>query len=280
MTKKTFQSAEIVATASGQQYHIGCGPGDVAPYILLCGDPARAHRTATYFEEAREPKTYREYVTITGTYHGIPISVMATGIGTDNTEIAFVELHQIVKNPTMIRIGTSGGLKRGMGLGDLVISSGAVRMENTSTAFVVEGYPAVAHYECVVALLEAAAQKKFPHHVGLTASTSGFYGAQGRRVPGFPPRDPEIPAKLDAMNVLNFEMEASCLFTLGALTGIRTGAVCAAINNRHLNVFIDSDGLARAEQNTIETGLAAIEILSNMDQRRGNATCWLPSMGF
>ncbi|MBI4126732.1 MAG: nucleoside phosphorylase [Deltaproteobacteria bacterium] len=275
----TFQSAEIVATAEGQQYHIGCKPGDVAPYILLCGDPARAHRTAEYFSDRRPPITYREYVTITGTYNGIPISVMATGIGTDNTEIAFVELFQIVKQPTLIRIGTSGGLKKGMGIGDLVISSGAVRMENTSTGFVVEGYPAVAHHECVLALLEAAHQKKFAHHLGLTASTSGFYGAQGRRVPGIMPRDPEIPAKLDAMNVVNFEMEASCLFTLGALTNIRTGCVCAAINNRHQNVFIDSDGLKKAEKRCIETGLGAIEVLAAMDRARGSSPHWLPSMG-
>ena len=135
---------------------IGCKPGDVAPYVLLCGDPARAHLVADRFDDARGPITHREYVTITGAYKGIPITIMATGMGSDNTEMAYVELSQIVENPTCIRIGSSGALRKEMELGDLVISSGAVRLENTSTSYVPEGFPAVAHYECVLALLEAS----------------------------------------------------------------------------------------------------------------------------
>ncbi len=276
---KKFKSAEIVATKEGKQYHIGCGPGDVAPNILLCGDPARAHRVARYFSEAGEPITAREYVTVTGKYHGMPMTVMATGIGTDNTEIAFIELSQIVKNPTIIRIGSSGALKKGIELGELVISTGAVRLENTSTAFVVEGYPAVANHEVVLALLEAARRNRFPHHVGLTATAPGFYGAQARKVPGFPPRDPELPAKLDAMNVSNFEMEASCLFTLASLSGARAGAVCAIYANRHKNEFIDGETMDAAEKRCIETGLAAFEVLAMMDAAKEDSKWWTPSMG-
>ena len=80
MAKKTFKSAEIVETEEGRQYHIGCKPGDVAPNILLCGDPARAYRVASYFKNAKEPITSREFVTITGEYKGMPMTVMATGI--------------------------------------------------------------------------------------------------------------------------------------------------------------------------------------------------------
>ena len=279
MFGKTFKSAEIVSTKEGRQYHIGCAPGDVAPNILLCGDPARAHRVAAKFEEKREPILSREYVTITGTYRMMPMTVMATGMGADNTEIAVVELSQIVTNPTMIRIGSSGALKKGIELADLVISSGAVRLENTSTQFVVEGYPAVAHYEVVLALLEAARRNRFPHHLGLTATAPGFYGAQARKVPGFPPRDPELPAKLDAMNVANMEMETSCLFTLAELRGFRAGAVCAIYANRHKNEFIDSEQKDLAEKRCIETGLDAFEALAMMDSRRGEAPYWVPSMG-
>ncbi|MFA4874513.1 MAG: nucleoside phosphorylase [bacterium] len=277
--KNIFKSAEVVATKEGKQYHIGCGPGDVAPNILLCGDPARAHRVARFFSEARDPIQSREYVTITGRYRGMPLTVMATGMGPDNTEIAVVELSQIVKNPTFIRIGSSGALKKGIELGDLVISTGAVRLENTSTSFVVEGYPAVAHHEVVVALLEAARRLRFTHHVGLTATAPGFYGAQARKVPGFPPRDPELPARLDAMNVSNFEMESSCLFTLAALSGARAGAVCAIYANRHKNEFIDSEAMDGAEKRCIETGLAAFEVLAMMDAAKADAKWWTPSMG-
>ncbi len=279
MAKKSFTSAEIVSTAEGRQYHIGLAPGEVAPYILLCGDPARVHRVADYFEKKSDPISSREYVTVTGKYKGIPMTVMATGIGPDNTEIAVVELCQIVKNPTFIRIGSSGALQLGIELGELVISTGAVRLENTSTWFVCEGYPAVAHHEVVLALMEAAGKKKFPHHLGLTATAPGFYGAQARKVPGFPPRDPDLPATLDKMNVANLEMESSCLFTLSQLTGVRSGAVCAIYSNRHKNTFIDSDTKDLAEKRCIETGLTAFEVLAKIDRAKGKSKHWVPSMG-
>lgn len=278
MTKK-FKSAEIVSTSDGRQYHIGCAPGEVAPYILMCGDPARARVVSTYFEDVQPELTSREYVTITGKYKGMPISVMATGMGADNTEIAFVELSQIVERPTFIRIGTSGALNEKIGLGDMVISTGAVRLENTSTAFVVEGYPAIAHHECILALLEAAKIKGVKHHLGLTATASGFYGAQGRKVPGFPPRNPEIFAELDRMNVLNLEMESSCLFTLAALTNLRAGTVCAAIANRHANEFIDTDAKHKAERDCIEMGLAAFEVIAKIDKAKKGYAHWTPGMG-
>jgi uridine phosphorylase len=204
---------------------------------------------------------------------------MATGMGADNTEMAFVEISQIVENPTFIRIGSSGGLKEGIGLGDLVISQGAVRLENTSTAYVVEGYPAVAHYECVLALLEASKNLGFPHHLGITATVSSFYAAQGRKVPGFKPRDEDVPQWLDGMNVSNLEMETSCLLTLAALKGYRAGSVCAVYANRHTNEFADDEIKEMAERRCIETGLAAIEILASMDKKKEGSLHWLPSMG-
>jgi len=279
MAKKTFKSAEIVSTEEGRQYHIGCKPGDVAPNILLCGDPARAYRVAEYFKEAGEPIKSREYVTITGEYKGIPITVMATGMGPGSTEIAVIEISQIVDNPTLIRIGSSGALKEGIELADLVISTAAVRMETTSSHFVVDGYPAVANHEVILALVEAARKNGFPYHLGLTATAPGFYGAQSRNVPGFKPRDEELPAKLGEMNVANFEMEASVLFTLATLRGFRAGAVCAVYATRRANEFIDIDTKDLAEKRCIETGLAAFEVLSMMDEASGDAGHWSPSMG-
>lgn len=272
-----YTSAERVEDHEQRQYHIGCRPGDVAPYILLCGDPARAHRAAEHFTGAREPIMNREYVTVTGEYHDIPVTVMATGMGPDNTEMAYVEIAQIVENPTCIRIGSSGGLRADMELGDLVISSGAVRLENTSTMYVTEGYPAVAHYECVLALLEAANRAGAPHHLGLTATSPSFYGGQGRRVPGFTPRDERIAAELERMNVCNLEMETSCLFSLAALRGCRAGSVCAVYANRHHNVFVDTAMKDEAEERCIAVGLGAVEVLAAMDHKKG-ASPWLPSM--
>lgn len=279
MAEKTFKSAEIVETEEGRQYHIGCKPGDIAENILLCGDPARAYRVAGYFKEAGEPIKSREYVTITGEYKGIPITVMATGMGPGSTEIAVIEIAQIVKDPTLIRIGSSGALKEGIELADLVISTAAVRMETTSSHFVVDGYPAVANHEVILALVEAARKNGFPYHLGLTATAPGFYGAQARNVPGFKPRDEELPAKLGEMNVANFEMEASVLFTLATLRGFRAGAVCAVYATRRENEFIDIDTKDLAEKRCIETGLAAFEVLAMMDEASGDAGSWSPSMG-
>lgn len=266
-----FHSAEVVKTAEGRQYHIGLAPGEVAPYILICGDLERAKKTAARFDSVRVERANREYRTFTGTLDGIPISVMATGMGPDNTEIALVELSQVVRNPAFLRIGSSGALRKGIQLGDLVVSSGAVRLENTSLYFVREGYPAVAHHEVILALLEASARHGARHHLGLTASAPGFYGAQGRHVPGWPPRYPDIDAELDRMNVANFEMEASALFTLATFRGFRAGAVCAIYANRHANRFIDTRTKERAEADCIAVGLEAVRVLHRMDQEKDRA---------
>lgn len=276
----TYQSAQIVKTPEGRQYHVGTAPGEVAQQILLVGDPARAAKVAERFDSVELQRAHREYVTITGVYQGQRLTVTATGIGTDNTEIAFIELSQCVENPTFIRVGSSGALRDGIELGDLVISTGAVRLESTSTQFVPEGYPAVAHHECVLALIEAGqAQTDRKVHVGLTATACGFYGAQGRQVPGFPPRDPERPARLGQLGVCNMEMEASLLFTLGQVTGYRTGAVCAIYANRGADTFVDSDARDQAEAACIETGLAAMVALRRMDAARGASAHWRPSHG-
>lgn len=277
MADKT--SAEIPQTADKRQYHTAVAPGDVAPYILLCGDPARAYKVAELFDDARKPITHREYVTITGKYKGVDVTVMATGMGPDNTEMAVVEISQIMKSPTFVRIGTCGGLQKHIDVGDLVISSGALRLENTSSAYVHDGYPALAHHEVTLALLQAVTDLKYKHHLGVTATAPGFYGAQGRSTETFKALEPELPAKLDQMNVANFEMEASCLFTLSTYAGFRAGAVCTVVANRHANTFIASTEMDKAILNCCKTGLKAVELLAKMDALKKNGAHWLPTMG-
>ncbi|MCC6738994.1 MAG: nucleoside phosphorylase [Planctomycetia bacterium] len=278
MARRTYKSAEVVRTAAGRQYHIGCAPGDVAPFVLMCGDPARARRCAGKFEKVKVERANREYVTITGTWKGIPVSVMATGMGPDNTEIAVVELAQVA-SPTLLRIGSCGALQKATPIGSIVVSSGAVRLENTSTWFVPEGYPAVAHPEAALAMLQAASDLKLKHSFGLTATAPGFYGAQARAVPGFPPRVPTLDADLARIGVANFEMEASALFTLATLRGLRAGCACAVFANRPANRFIDAGAKENAEDDVIAVGLRAVEILAAMDRARGKAPRWLPRMG-
>lgn len=276
MTK--HKTAELIVSPEGRMYHVGLKAGDVAPNILLCGDPSRARKVAKCFDSASGEITSREYVTITGKWHGIPVTVMATGMGPDNTEMAIVELSQIVKNPAFIRIGSSSALKKEINIADVVISSGAVRLENTSLAYVTEGYPSIAHYEVTLALLEAAKNKGVPHHLGITATMPGFYGAQARKVPHFMPRDPDLLVNLEKMNVSNVEMETSCLFTMASFAGFRAGSICAVYGNRHRDEFVDENTKGLAEKRCYETGLLAFEILAKMDAAKKGERYWVPSM--
>lgn len=276
--RENIEGATIVKTATGRQYHIDVAPGEAAPYILLCGDPARAEKVSSRFDKIEYRRSNREYLTFTGIYRGVPISVMGTGIGCDNMEIAVIELLQCMPHATLIRIGSCGGLQPETGLGDLVISTGAVRLENTSTFFVPEGYPAIAHHEVVLALIEACKSLSVKFHLGITATASGFYGAQGRNIPGFPPRYPSLLDDLARIGVMNFEMETSTLLTLASLAKIRAGTVCAIYANRAHDSFIPADCKEKAELDCIHAGLAAAEWLYRLDKKREGQKSghWLP----
>ncbi|MFT7617826.1 MAG: uridine phosphorylase [Planctomycetota bacterium] len=253
----SFESAEIVQDSDGRQYHIGLTADEVSRFILTCGDPARAERISKRFERIDHCVRNREYVTFTGVYKGMPLTVMATGMGPDNTEIAVIEMCQLVEDPVFIRVGTCGGLQPNMEIEDLVISTGSLRLENTSTYFVHEGFPAVAHYEVVAVLKHAAEDLKKKFHVGITATAPGFYGAQGREGLGFPPRWPDLPEQLAKMGVKNMEMETSALFTLCAMRDFRAGAVCTVFANRTTNKFIQPDRKHAAEDSAIDVALQA-----------------------
>ena len=265
---------------SARQYHIALGPGELAEYVLLCGDPDRAARVAGLFDEVRLERRHREYVTYTGKWNGLELSVMSTGIGADNTEIAVIEISQICHRPTLVRIGSCGTLREEVRIGDLVISAGAVRLENTSTFFVHEGYPAFADYEVLMALVAAAGRKGLRHQVGLTATAPGFYGAQCREVEGFPLRKPDLIRELAAQGVLNYEMETSALLTLSTLRGLRAGAVCAVYAHRPSGRFIAEKDIPEAELRCIEAGMEAVRILARMDEvkKAAGAARWTPEL--
>lgn len=251
----------------GRQYHIGVAPGEVAPRILLVGDPERADRVAARFDEIRRTVRRREYLTHTGKIGGREVTVMATGIGCDNVEIAVVELLACVSDPVLIRVGSCGALQPDIALGDSVVSTGAVRLESTSLGFVEEGYPACAHHEVILALVSAATELGTPHHVGVTAAAAGFYGLQGRSGNVIEPRFPDIPERLAKQGVLNLEMETSTLFTLATLASVRAGAVCAVFANRPADAFISKDDKVVAEDRAISIGLRALDYLDDMDAK-------------
>jgi uridine phosphorylase len=270
-----------VATPTGErQYHIGLGPGDLADYILLPGDQDRVEIVASHFDTVELRHRHREFATATGMYRGMRVSCVSTGIGTDNVEIVLSEILAIVDKPTFIRIGSCGALQPGMNVGDLVISTGSLRLETTTSWFVHEGYPAVADYECVLALEEAATRLGYTHHVGLAATAPGFYGAQGRPIPHLPIRYPDLADEMARQGILNFEMEASALLVLAGLGGSRAGVVCAVYANRRTGEFAEGDVRTRAEAAVVATGLESLVVLAELDRQKteAGAVRWRPSL--
>jgi uridine phosphorylase len=270
----------IAVPAGERQYHIGLGPGDLAEYILLPGDPDRTTWIASRFDEVEREHRHREFASATGRYRGLRMSVVSTGIGTDNVEIVVAEILAITQRPTFVRVGSCGALQPEMSLGDLAITTGAVRLESTTSYFVHDGFPAVADYEAVTALIEAAERLGHRYHVGITATASGFYGAQGRPIPRLPIRYPDLAEEMARQRVINFEMEASALLVLASLARCRAGVVCAVYADRTTGEFVSDDTRDAAEAACIETGLESLLVLAEMDRqkREAGAERWRPSL--
>lgn len=272
-----WSSSATRPQSEGMQYHIRCRPGDVAGYVLLPGDPERVPRIARHWDEAREVARHREYTTYTGRFAGVPLSCMSTGIGGPSTAIAVEELAEIGAH-TFIRVGTSGAIQPEIACGDLVVVTGAVRYDGASDEYVDPAFPAFAHHEVVLALIEAAERLNVRYHVGVCASTSSFHAGQSR--PGFGgyhhSRTDRRLEDLRRAGVLCFEMESATLFTLASLFRRRAGGLMAVVANRATDEFRYA-GIEEAAR----TASLAVAILAGWDERvraSGRAR-WYPSIG-
>jgi len=265
---------------SGRQYHIALGPGEVADYILLPGDPERIDLISRRLDSVELTRHHREFVSVTGAYRGLRISAISTGIGADNIEIAIAEILAITARPVFVRVGSCGVLREDIALGDLVVTTGAVRLESTTSFFVHDGYPAVADYSTVAALLEAGARRGKRLHLGITATAPGFYGAQGRPIPQLPIRYPNLADEMRRQGVVNFEMEGSAVLVLAGLAGCRAGVVCTAFAQRTTGQFLEGEARQRAEGDCVDVGLEALLILAEMDRqvREAGTPHWRPGL--
>jgi uridine phosphorylase len=259
------------------QYHLEVGPDDVADSVLLPGNPERVEKVTEAWDDSAVVGDHREYRTATGTYEGVPISVSSTGIGSPSAGIAVEELARVGAD-TLIRVGSCGAIREEASVGDLVITTGAVRQEGTSKEYVREDYPAVADRQVVSALITAAERLDHDYHVGITASTDSFYAGQGR--PGFEGFEAagsdELVANLRAANVLNFEMEASAILTLSNLYDLRAGAVCTVYANRVTGEF-----RTEGERKAAKVASEAVRVIAEMDERAETAGAdrWHPGLG-
>jgi uridine phosphorylase len=244
-----------------EQYHLEVTTDDVADSVLLPGNPERVEKVTDSWDNHEMVASHREYRTATGTHDGTPISVTSTGIGSPSSAIAVEELARVGAD-TLIRVGSCGAIQPETDIGDLVITSGAVRQEGTSKEYVREEYPAVADHAVVAALAAAADELGYDYHVGLTASTDSFYAGQSREgYEGFLARDAEEKIEeLRQAGVLNFEMEASAILTLASIYGLRAGAVCTVYADRTTGEFE-----VTGERRAAKTASKAVSILAEMD---------------
>jgi uridine phosphorylase len=241
-----------------RQYHLDVTADDVADSVLLPGNPDRLAKITDVWESATEVASHREYRTATGRYRETPISVTSTGIGGPSTAIAVEELARVGAE-TLIRVGSCGTVRSEIDVGDLVITSGAMRGEGTSSEYIDETYPASADYEVVSALVAAAERLGHDYHVGVTLSTDSFYAGQARPgVEGYAaPGSDDLIETLKNANVANIEMEAATLLTLSNLYDLRAGAVCAVYANRETGAFATVGAKKAAETASLAVSLLA-----------------------
>ena len=217
--------------APDEEFHLKIRPGDVGRYVLLCGDPARTVKIAAYFDTAAFVKTNREYTIWTGTLEGEKVSACSTGIGSPSTAIAVEEpIH--CGADTFIRIGSAGGMAPEVLGGDVVIGTGAIRMEGTSKEYAPPEYPAVADYGIVNALADAARAEKVRFHVGVLHNKDNFYGQHSPDT--MPVRD-ELKSKWQAFldcGALASEMESAALFIISSVRRARAGAIVQVFANQ------------------------------------------------
>lgn len=276
MSEPSFTSAAAPFTREGVNYHLRIGPDDVAPTILLPGDPGRVSMISAGWDRFREVGQNREFVTHTGELSGEPLSAVSTGIGNPAMATVVESLARLGVQ-TLLRVGTTGSIQPGIALGDLIIAAGAVRLDGATRAYVRPEYPAVAHPLAVMALVQACEELGFSYHVGITASTDSWYLGQGRPGHGdyFPSFAQTLLADMQAMGVLNFEMESAALLTVASLYGLRAGAIFAVVANRVENTF-QVTGVEQA----VAAGNRAAVLLAEMDREkeRAGVTFWHPGL--
>jgi uridine phosphorylase len=269
MQKKT----ELITNKDGSIFHLNLLPGDIANKIVIVGDPGRVDMLASLMQEIRVKKENREFHTVTGFFENTEITVISSGIGTDNIDILVNELDALVNidlntgiskeepvSLTFIRIGTSGGLRSDIPAGSCVLTETAIGFDGLLHFY--EGYDWILDTglsDALVEYLEWPDTLSYPYAVnankelielfhaenfkkGITISAPGFYAPQGRRL-RLETFDNEINSKLAEFSyrgrtISNYEMESSAIYGLSALLGHKALTICLVIGNRVTGEFV------------------------------------------
>jgi uridine phosphorylase len=269
MQKKT----ELITNKDGSIFHLNLLPGDISDKIIIVGDPGRVDMLSSLLEDIRVKKENREFHTVTGTFENSEITVISSGIGTDNIDILVNELDALVNidlstgivkeepvSLTFLRLGTSGGLRSDIPAGSCVLTETAIGFDGLLHFY--EGYDWILDHglsDALVEYLEWPDTLSYPYSVnankelmelfekesfkhGITVSTPGFYAPQGRRL-RLETFDNDINNKLSEFSyrgrtISNYEMESSAIYALSALLGHKALTICLVIGNRVTGEFI------------------------------------------
>ena len=249
-------------STDGLQYHIGLKEGDVGEYVILPGDPKRCEKIAKYFDDAKLVADRREYTTYTGYLNGVKVSVTSTGIGGPSASIAMEELVKVGAK-YFIRVGTCGGMDLDVKSGDLVIATGAIRMEGTSKEYAPIEFPAVANYDIVTALINSAKKFNLPYHVGVVECKDSFYGQHS---PELMPVNYELQNKWNAwlkLGCLASEMESAALFIVASYLKVKVGSIFLVVANQDREKQGLENPVAHDTELAIKTAVEAIKNLIN-----------------
>ena len=247
-----------------KMYHINLNKADIqgAKYAILPGDPDRVPKIAAFFDNPQKIGQKREYVSYLGQLCGENVLCVSTGIGGPSAAICIEELRQLgVEN--FIRVGTSGGMQLNVNAGDIVVVTGAIRMEGTSKEYLPIEFPAVADLDITCALRDAAKKLGYTYHTGVVQCKDSFYG---QHAPQRMPVSYELEHKWEAWirgGCLASEMESAALFTVCATLGAKAGAVMLCVWNQER----EKAGLDQNEEHdtekAIKTAIEAVKILIN-----------------
>lgn len=263
---RTIPSSELIINSDGSIFHLHIKPEHLADTVILVGDPGRVEMVASYFDEKECNIASREFRTITGTYKGKRMTVISTGIGTDNIDIVVSELDALAnidfetrtekaekRRLTLLRLGTSGAIQPDIPLGSFVFARSSVGFDGLLNYYA--GRDEVCDLAIEKAFVEHtgwnpqlpapyfidADEALFEHFKesvveGITVAAPGFYGPQGRWL-RMAPADKELNAKIESFRyegrrITNYEMESSALAGLGKLMGHRAGTICTIIAQR------------------------------------------------
>lgn len=265
--KQRIPESELIIKENGRIYHLNLLPEEIADTIILVGDPGRVSTVSAYFDTIEIKESNREIVTHTGTFHNKRFTVMSTGMGPDNIDIVVNELDALAnidlitrevkprhQSLNLIRLGTSGAIRKEIPVNSFVISEYALGLDNLASFYKLKegliekqmtkkfiketNWPAGLGYPYIVksskALFDLFTGLKMIN--GITATAPGFYGPQGRQLR----LETSFPGMIEYLQnfsfgehqVTNFEMETSALYSLGQSLGHQTLTICVAIANR------------------------------------------------